>query len=64
MRTFLPGRHRAPLTPDEEVAERYADRTGWLFEIAQETGNRSLRALALSMKAEAKATREDQRRKR
>lgn len=48
----LSNRHRTPLTPDEAMAERYVDRPGRLFELAQATGNRALLSLALQIKAD------------
>jgi hypothetical protein len=54
---YLPNRFRAPLTPDEVMAEEHAGRLGRLIEIAEVTGNRSLRAVALGLQIEARSAR-------
>lgn len=46
---LLPNRHDAPLMPDERVAEQYLDQPARLMELAEATGNRALRAVALGL---------------
>lgn len=43
---IIPNRQAAPLNRDARLAECYLNRPGRLMELAQETGNRSLRSLA------------------
>jgi len=42
----LPNRHRAPLTADERLAERYLQRPELLLDLAAATGNRGLYGIA------------------
>lgn len=51
---LLPNRRAAPLTDDERLAEAYADRPARLIELAEATGNKGLRAVALGMLKEGR----------
>jgi len=60
---LLPNRYQAPLTADEELAERYDGRPDRLIELAEATGNRGLRAVAVGLAhAQKHKDRKDQRR--
>lgn len=48
---LLPNRYRAPLTSDEELAECHPDHDR-LIDLAETTGNRGLRAVAVGLKHE------------
>lgn len=51
---MIPNRTLAPLTPDEALAECYADLQR-LRELAQETGNRALLGIAYALQREKRA---------
>ncbi len=54
MRVAIPNRHWVPLTADERMAQAYDDSPGRLLELAELTGNRGMRNLALCLVHEAK----------
>lgn len=61
---LLPNRRAVPLTDDERLAEAYADRPARLIELAEATGNKGLRAVALGMLKEGRRPRREDRHRR
>jgi hypothetical protein len=46
---LMPNRYSHPLRAEEAIAEYHSDRPDRLIELAQETGNRGLRAVAVGI---------------
>lgn len=53
----IPGQARLPLSNDERVAQDYSDRPARLLQLAEATGNRSLKNIALAMLRESRERR-------
>ena len=53
---LMPNRLNAPLTPEERLAEHYADRPARLLELAAETKNRALYGIARDMLRKSRST--------
>lgn len=53
----IPNRIRAPMTRDERMADEFADRPGRLLDLAEATGNRGLKSIALGLLAQVKERR-------